>query len=92
MRCQSDTSGYCERSESGSQVHQLAQGDTLEDSGWHFRVFFLRVILALLSREAMDWSWLRMRMQTTPAINWFPVGLSCAQEHACAGFRGLKSA
>ena len=24
----------------GSQVHQLAQGDTLEDGGWHFRVCF----------------------------------------------------
>ena len=37
---QSDTSGYCERSESGSQVHQLAQGNTLEDGGWHCRMCF----------------------------------------------------
>ena len=33
VACQSDTSGYCELSESDSQVHQLAQGDTLEDGG-----------------------------------------------------------
>ena len=57
---------------------------------------FSRVILALLFREAVDWSWLRMRMQTTPARpligGRFPVGQSCAQGHACAGLRGLKSA
>ena len=23
-----------------SQVHQLAQGDTLENGGWHFRICF----------------------------------------------------
>ena len=40
MACQSNTSGYCERSQSGSQVHELAQGDTLEDGGWHSRVWF----------------------------------------------------
>ena len=55
VACKPDTSGHCERSESGSQVHQLAQGDTLEDSSWHFREFFFsRVILALLFRDAVD--------------------------------------
>ena len=57
---------------------------------------FSRVILALLFREAVDWSWLRMRMQTTPARpligDRFPVGLSCAQRQARAGFRLLKNA
>ena len=37
-----------------------------------------------------------MRMQTMPARpligGRFPVGLSYAQGHACAGFRGLKNA
>ena len=33
VACHSDTSGYCQRGESGSQVHQLALGGTLEDGG-----------------------------------------------------------
>ena len=38
VACELNTTGYCEGIESGSNIRESAQGGTLEDSGWYFRV------------------------------------------------------
>ena len=37
VACSPDTSGHCERSESGGLEHEFTEEGTLEDCSWYFR-------------------------------------------------------